>query len=477
MGKPDLLVFLSDQHHAGYVGYAGHSIVRTPHLDQLAGEGVAFDNAYTASPLCVPARVAMLTGQLPEKTGVYTNSGAIPGDQATFLHGIAAEGYETVLCGRMHFLGEDQRHGFTKRIMGEMTPLFWGRYGAKRDDLGPYVGTMAGDRLRIIGGGLSPVLAYDQAVIQAALDYLAAEHEKPQCIIVGTYGPHHTYVAPPELYASYREIADIPESYRSPDAHPGVVGYRQDGLDENILRRLRAAYFGMVTAMDTQVGQVRAAWNAYLERAGRQGVFVYVSDHGELAGEHGLTGKGTFHEGSAKIPMLAAGSGIARGTRVTQPVSLLDLGPTLCELAGGQTPPRQDGRSLVPLLAGGPEDAERIVVSETMAVIGGRQVPGRMLRKGDWKYIAYAYHEEHDQLFDIADDPQELHNVAESRKDIAGAFRTLLEHTWNVQGIVEKHTAKIEHYKLLARWGAVVDVPEPERWTVPEEAKRLPELE
>jgi len=476
--KPDILLFLTDQHHANYTGYAGHSLVRTPHLDQLAAEGAAMHNAYTSAPQCVPSRTSMLTGHLPETTGVYTNEGAMGGTQTTFLHSIAAEGYETVLCGRMHFLGEDQRHGFTKRIMGEMTPLFWGRYGNARNDLGPYIGTMANQRLKIIGGGLSPVLAYDKAVVQAALDYLSQDHEKPQCLVVGTYGPHHTFVAPPEKYAYYKERVDVPVSFRTESANPILNQLRQEQLDEETVRKVRAAYLGMIETIDEQVGQVRKAWDDYLERQGRQGMFVYLSDHGEHAGEHGLTGKLTFYEGSAKIPMIFAGDGVQAGLKISQPISIMDVGPTLCERIGALTPPpRPAGKSVLAQVFGGGQEHDRMIVSETMYTYEGRSVPGRMLRKGRWKYVAYAFHGEFNQLFDLEADPEELRDVHAERPDVVKGFLEHLHQSWNVDAIVDRHEELRAHYALLAKWGSAVDVHEHERWPVPQEATGLPVIE
>jgi len=478
VSRPDILVFLSDQHHANYTGYAGHGIVRTPHLDRLAAEGTAMRCAYTAAPQCVPARVSMLTGQLPEKTGIYTNEGALGSAQTTFLHSIAAEGYETVLCGRMHFLGEDQRHGFTKRIMGEMTPLFWGRYGKARTDLGPYAGTMANQSLKVVGGGTSPVLEYDKAVVRAALDYLSRDHDKPQCIVVGTYGPHHTFVAPPERYAYYKERVDIPASFREESANRMLAALRQEPLNEEILRKVRAAYFGMIETIDGHVGEVRAAWNDYLKRQGRKGVFLYLSDHGEQAGEHGLLGKRTFYEGSAKIPMIFAGDGVAPGRALSQPVSIMDIGPTLCELIGASAlPPRLDGQSIAKQIAGGEEDLDRMIVSETVYRYEGRTIPCRMLRKGKWKYAAYAFHEAFNQLFDLEEDPLELRNVHAGQPGVARSFQEHLRQTWDIEAIIERHEELAEHYALLGKWGSVVDVPEPERWAVPPEATRLPSIE
>lgn len=496
-GKPDLLIFLSDQHHAHYAGYAGHPLVRTPHLDRLAEEGCVFEAAYTACPLCVPARTAFLTGRLPSDTGVYTNGGAIAEDQATFIHSIAAEGYDTVLCGRMHFMGEDQRHGFTKRIMGEMTPLFWGRGGRKRADLGPYAGTLSPDRcLEVIGGGTSPVLEYDRAVVRAALDYLDRPHEKPQCLVVGTYGPHFSYVAPPELFRYYRERVTAPEHNRQPAnyAQP-LPGRRRRTVDEATMLDARAAYLGMIEQLDSQVGEVRAKWQDYLRRSGRAGVFLYLSDHGDQAGEHGFYGKETFHEGSAKIPLVVQGDGLLRGRRFRGAVSMLDVGVTLGELIGATLPPEPYGRSLLPQLREGKDDEQRAVISEFMeegeaghagdagggvrgaggGAEGADGAPGRMVRKGTWKYITYFGHEEQDVLFDLQTDPYEQTDVSGRYPDVKRELRAVALQDWNPVEQIRRHRLQLRHLQLLGRWGANTDVAETERWPVPEHARALPE--
>jgi choline-sulfatase len=158
-------------------------------MDALAKSGTVFDAAYTSFPLCVPARISFMTGQLSHRNGFIDNGGAIPEDHATFIHAVAAEGYETVLCGRMHFLGADQRHGFTKRIAGDITPLYQGMFD--KGGWGCYHRTNNDQYFDVVGGGDSPVLAYDREVIAAAIDYLSKDHKKPQCIVVGTYGPHN----------------------------------------------------------------------------------------------------------------------------------------------------------------------------------------------------------------------------------------------------------------------------------------------
>jgi choline-sulfatase len=151
----------------------------------------------------------MLLGKLPSKTGVFSNAGAIPESSATFLHSLVAAGYGTTLIGRMHFIGTNQRHGFTARLVGDMTPVTWNRpLEALARARGVFRTSYAEPgSLEVIGGGDSPVLRYDKDVIQAALEFLSKKHEKPQCILIGTYGPHFPYVAPPELFRKYRAAA------------------------------------------------------------------------------------------------------------------------------------------------------------------------------------------------------------------------------------------------------------------------------
>lgn len=158
MRKPEILIFFSDQHDARLMRGAGNGVVRTPNLDRLMAEGTTFLNACTSFPLCVPARMSFLTGQLPSRTGIVTNSCTIPQDQVTFIHSLAVNGYDTVLCGRMHFEGPDQRHGFVERFVGDMTPVLWHRTGIDEERGESFTGTFggggvyAGHRLRRLAG-------------------------------------------------------------------------------------------------------------------------------------------------------------------------------------------------------------------------------------------------------------------------------------------------------------------------------------
>jgi choline-sulfatase len=479
MSSKDILIFLSDQ-HAGYcAGYAGDRVVRTPNLDRLAASGTVFDSAYTSCPLCVPARMSLLSGQLPSKTGIFTNDDSLASGQATFLHSLGAAGYETVLCGRMHFVGLDQRHGFTKRIFGDTTSLYPIDRKSTVSDQGIYQKTRADfGCLQVIGGGNSTTLEYDRQVIKAALDYLNQEHERPQCIVVGVYAPHFPYVAPPELYQYYLDKVAYPVALSEGCnyAHPVFSHRLMDTSPETVLKA-RAAYWGMVEFLDGNIGLVHHAWREYLTRNGREGIFVYLSDHGDQIGERGLYGKKTFFESSARIPMIFSGAGIQAGLRLQSPVSIMDLGPTLCELVNAASlPPEQDGQSLAPQLVRRKEDYERPIWSEHVETgPGGVAVPGRMVRKGQWKYITYADYEADDLLFDLANDPDELKNVAGQYPEKARELRELVCEGWDVAQILKTYAVKGQHIQLQKEWLKHTELDQSEYWTPPLAALACPE--
>ena len=127
MGQaPDILFFISDQHDARRMGWAGDEIVRTPHMDAMAAAGTACTAAYCNSPLCVPSRCALMSGQLPSRTGIFTNGGELPADVPTMGHLMGAAGYRTTLCGRMHFHIPAAYHGFDRQLVGDITAANWG---------------------------------------------------------------------------------------------------------------------------------------------------------------------------------------------------------------------------------------------------------------------------------------------------------------------------------------------------------------
>lgn len=480
MSKKDILIYISDQHSWQQQGYAGDRLVRTPNLDRIAASGTVMMNSYTSYPLCVPARMSMMSGQLASHCGVMSNLAALDSNRVTFAHCLNAGGYETILCGRMHFVGPDQRHGFSQRIAGEQTPIFHNRpnaaFAAERGvhDKTPQGGVSS---LSVIGAGNSPTLEYDRYVVSEAVSYLSGCYNAPQLLCVGTYGPHHPYVAPKELYEYYLEKVDIPDDTFDYPEHPAINGKILRDCDLEVIRAVRASYYGMVEFEDQQIGIVYDAFCDYLKRNGREGIFVYVSDHGEQAGYRGYYGKGTFYEPSAHIPMIFTGDGIDKGKILQGATSLMDLGPTICDLAGTMLPPDADGVSVYRQLTGGPDNTERMVVSENGGekdYFSGDFSYGQMVKWKQYKFIHYYGFDEADVLYDLAADPNESQNIINMHLDIAQKMRDYLKVACKLPVYEIKANAdKLEkNLKVLTKCSFDSD----ERWKAPECARHNPEF-
>lgn len=476
--QKDICIYMSDQHAFGVQGYAGDPLIRTPNLDRIAAAGTAMMSAYTPYPVCVPARMAMLSSQYASRCGAMSNFSALDSNRATFAHCLSAAGYETVLCGRMHFVGPDQRHGFEKRICGDITQVFHNRPEAIAQERGVHNKTPQGGPtcLSIIGGGNSPTLEFDRSVVSAAVEYLSGSYDRPQFLCVGTYGPHHPYVAPKELYEYYYDKVTVPADSFDYPPHPVTHSFSLRDTDPEVVRAVRAAYYGMVEFEDQKIGMVYDAFQQYLERNHREGIFLYISDHGDQIGYRGYYGKGSFYEASVHIPMIFAGAGIAAGRQVQAPVSLLDVGPTLCEMTGAVQPPKADGVSLCDVLSGGRENPGRMVISEC----GGdmSMMPemfyGKMCRWKQYKLIHYHGYERDDVLYDLAADPEESTNIIGEHPEIAAAMRDFMDRDCDVlYDEIERNAQKMkDNIGILLSCDFDDDV---ERWHAPECARHYPD--
>ncbi len=419
MAQPHIVLIVSDQHRADWLGCAGNRIVRTPNLDALAAGGVRFTDAYCNAPLCVPSRMSMLAGRQPHRTGVLSNGDSLPSGIPTCAHALALAGYETVLCGRMHFVGADQRHGYARRLVGDLTACY---PGGPRIDYAEWEG---GQRqglecLTVLGPGDSAVLRYDEAVVDACEQFVAARAgvatDQPLFLTVGLFGPHSPFVCPPDLFErAAAAIADEPPSPEPEPRHPWVAEWfrrlEADRATPGQIARARANYVGLIDRLDQLVGRVVAAARTLPGPT----IVIYLSDHGEMAGDCGMFWKQSFFEGAVKVPLIWCSLGsevpaetIAAGQVVDLPVSLVDLAPTLADLGGAPPLQNVDGRALTPLLLGDLAPAERTAWEERAifaeAVVAG--APLRMVRRGRYKLNYYHGHAD-PQLFDLVDDPGE----------------------------------------------------------------------
>ena len=408
--RPNVLVLMSDQHNPFVSSPYGHPFVRTPAIQALADRGVTFENAYCASPLCVPSRSAFLTGLPVHDLGAWDNSCPLPLTEPTWAHRLNAVGYATTLCGRMSIGGPNQMHGFAARIHPEMRP---GNMGSSFPNWDAPIKARPGtrERLETAGPGDTWQQEYDERVTNAAVTYLSdpARREGPWAAVVGWFLPHTPLTVRSEHFDQYYPAhADQPNAAAKPieTVHPQSRRFREflgaDGLTAAQIERARAAYYGMVTFTDAQVGRVLEALES--SGAGDNTLVIYTSDHGEMIGEHGLWWKSSFYEPSVRVPLIAAWPGwIEGGSRVETPVSLLDLTRTIVDVAGADADGIVGDSLLDPDL-----DEGRAVFAEFEAHATDR--PGRMVRRGRYK-LNY-YHGEPPELFDLQADPHEMTNLA-----------------------------------------------------------------
>jgi choline-sulfatase len=481
---PNILLIMSDQHHPGFLGCAGHSLVETPHIDGIASRGTFFKNAYCGSPLCCPSRMSFLTGRYPSEINCLTNHDQLDSDIPTFAHAFGAADYDTLLCGRMHFNGPDQRHGFHERRTGD---VFWPQlhgHPEPRKILGELWGTNGPgiNAIRKSGKGKCAYLAHDEHVTDAAVEWLEERSNinRPFMMTVGLVEPHAPFVAYPEDYDRYNDaitVEDLPAPHPE-RLHPELARFnRRAGLDnpEDPLspedqRRARVAYHGMCTFVDRQVGRMLQA----LEDLGLDDntIVIYTSDHGEQIGEHGMWWKHTFYEASVGVPLVMAGPGIPAGKTAHQNVSLMDIGPSLVDLCGAPEIPGATGRSFRCLLDGKGEAWPDLVMSENLWSPASPHVH-RMVRKGEWKLNLYPEHDS--QLFHLKEDAGENRDriadpeCQEVIVDLVKETERLPDMASVVAGLEQKNAARDMVSNALRK----SDLPEPDApWFDPE---NLPE--
>ena len=469
--RPNIIYILSDQHNAAVMGCAGDPYVRTPNLDALQKRSVSLENCYCASPLCVPSRSAILSGLLPCHNGVFNNMQCLRSDYATFVNSLAVGGYETVLCGRMHFVGFDQRHGYEKRLVGDITPCYIGRdneaeiYGSFRRSSGQNLTS-----IKKSGAGHSAVLDFDHAVTTAACEFLKERiNDRPLFLTVGFYGPHCPYIAPKELYDYYYyllpELPDMTEEKQI--IHPAIRQWydnrRMEEVTSEDVRRIRAAYYAMVEYIDIQVGRVLATVEQCLDLENT--IIIYGSDHGDNIGEHGLFWKTNFYEGAARVPMMFSWKEhFVDGARISSLTSLLDVAPTLLHLSNTPDLPEYDGIDLGEVLRTGRDLPEGRAVISLCGDIKG-DAPSAMVRQGRYKLIWHAGYNQR-QLFDLEHDPHELSDQG-GQPEYQGVIRSLeqeLKGLWEPQRALRDLELAKKHFDLMTQWHKVAKMPIIEEW-------------
>ncbi|MEM6332264.1 MAG: sulfatase-like hydrolase/transferase [Planctomycetota bacterium] len=437
--RPNILVLMSDEHRADVAGFAGNRVIRTPCLDALSADAAIFEAAYTPSPICVPARQCLAVGQLPTTCGVERYGQDLPPDALTFAKHFQRHGYYTVCCGKLHHDGPDQMQGWQRRIGsntrrpfgsvdGRHEPAFAGL--SPRNDYGVVPKDVWEVRRAGVGRGSATHIP-DEIAQLGAVRYIESHFADPYydrhaagvptMLMVSFNRPHYPYLTDERRFTYYLNRVE-PYVDQVPPDHPFLASHAVrvgEDVTEREAKRATAAYYGMIEEVDHDFGVVLDA----LDRVGQDlddWIVIFTSDHGEMLGQHGVWEKQVFYEGSARVPlMLRWPNGGVRATRHGSCVSLCDLYPTLCDLAGLPQPDpaampngrAMDGRSLARLICNG-VDPE--LEDEAVSQFDGRHL---MIRRGSMKYMLLGESDDRgrrERLFDLKSDPDELHDLMDS---------------------------------------------------------------
>jgi choline-sulfatase len=412
--QPNILLVVADQLAARALPMYGNPVVLAPNLARLGEEGLVFERALCASPLCVPSRASLMTGLLPSRTGAVDNAGELPASVPTFAHVLRAFGYRTVLVGKMHFIGPDQLHGFEERPMTDIYPagLDWIPDWQLADDQRlPWYHDL-GSVVRAGPVESTLQIEYDTEVIERACATLAQPGPRPLLLVVSFTHPHDPYEVPREHWDRYRDAVIDPPAAPDPADDPPTRRLRamvgEDRLSDEQVLRARRAYYAAVSLVDDYLG-------ALLERASASAgtITVFTSDHGDMLGERGLWYKMAPFEGSIRVPLIVHAPDRIAPARVAEPVSLLDVAPTIAALAGGELE-AVDG---IDLLAGAP--APRDIPIEYFAE--GVRGPQVTVVRGTRKLIrSYG---EPDLVYDLVDDEAERVRLSDEQLSAAADAR------------------------------------------------------
>lgn len=465
---PDILLIHCDQMSAGALGLYGNPVVKTPVLERLATSGMLFENAYCNYPACVPSRCSMMTGRYASTIRSHANFMHLESREISLPQVLREAGYATALIGKNHcFKNEDLPRAFDRVFRGD-------HIGVQNQEEDPELDASIQWGKEHCWGrqhhyGVNPHPA-DKSITARlcaeAVDVIRrfAEDDKPWFMWLSIPDPHTPYQVS-EPYASLYDPATIPppieDSLEGKPERQKVAWYLDDNYkhDAEHFRRLRAIHYGMINQIDDHLGRVLDA----LEQAGRleNTVIVFTADHGDSMGDHGIIQKHNFfYDSFCKIPFIMTGPGCGESKRFAGPVELVDLMPTLLDLAGVNIPYGVQGKTLAPVLRGEAADHKEFIVIESgeageppklsdILDAEGKPVDkgtsfawcafreawlgrGKCLRDDRWKLAVYANGE--GELYDLDNDPDEVNNLcgAESHREVEQTLKEKLLH-WCIE--------------------------------------------
>ncbi|NND05184.1 MAG: sulfatase-like hydrolase/transferase [Saprospiraceae bacterium] len=421
--KPNIVIISADEMVPMLLGTYGHPVVKTPHIDQLAQQGVRFDAAYANNPLCAPARAVMLTGMYSSNIGMYDNAAPLASDIPTINHYLIHQGYETVLSGKVHFVGPDQLHGFQHRLIESNYPADYRWVKSREAKIPrPHVNNYVANRLKIDQPNNN--LRLDEMAQNKALEYLDTKNESsnPFFLFVSFNFPHEPFWPPQKYWDMYKDaeiqLPDLPDNWQDKLSIMDRWLRRHSSTDvmdvtvPESIREVRRAYYALYTYIDDKVGEILSK----LEDQGLDNntIVVFTSDHGDMIGERGMVQKRSFNEWSARVPLIVKYPDQRfAGTAQPTPVSLVDMLPTMQDWAGIPKEKRLhcDGSSLEPLMDGS-IDEDRFAIIENHSE--GVYTTCFSVVKNEYKYNWFTGYGA--QLIHLPSDPFEWNNLSGERK-------------------------------------------------------------
>ena len=453
--RPNIVLIMTDQQRGDCLGIDDHPVLQTPYLDELATAGVRFRHAYTASPVCIPARRTLMSGQKPASHGVMMNAAGWL-DGPTLPGELSRAGYQTHLVGKLHLYPKRKLYGFDSSSWAD-SPM-----GKPGDNDYQLFLAREGVNSWNPGRGADPNgwvtrpfhlpehLHFTNWCAEQALEFLQGRDPTvPFFLKISFHQPHQPCTPPQAYWDRYMDmdlpppvVGDWARVYDEPVRGLPVAAWRVS-LEPQLMRQYLAGYFGCINHIDDQIGRV-------LGRLPHNTVVVFVSDHGEMLGDHQWIRKRNAFEGSARIPFLLrmphTDAWKSTGSQVRdEVVELMDVMPTLLDAAGVAIPDNVDGRSLLPLISG-KEDSWRDYIHGECAVVPTINSGMQYLTDGKQKYIWYPGTGE-EQFFDLENDPQEMVNLAETSTADLQLWRDRLveELAGRPEGFVQDNQLSVLH--------------------------------
>lgn len=438
--QPNILWICTDQQRYDTIFALGNKYAQTPNLDQLVNDGTTFTNAFCQSPVCAPSRASFLTGRYPRTTRCRQNGQSIPESEVLISKILSNAGYKCGLAGKLH-LASCSDGKVEKRTDDGYDPFHWSHHPQpdwEENEYTKWLKEKGQDWYDLQGEKINeyvhfgPPSEYSQTAwcAEKTIEFINAEKGKPWFFSFNCFDPHHPFDPPKEWFEKF-DIEKMPLPSVHPDeddakttfqkldriwAHNNPGEFHVEEMNDDDRKKVYAAYMAMVSLIDDQVGRILDA----LRESGQEEntLVVFMSDHGEMLGDHGIYFKGPhFYDCQMRVPLIMKwpGGNFSHNRRVNGLIELVDLMPTFLDAAGLEIPNAVQGKSLLPLLQGNQDESlcRDHVYAEYYNAWTHKEAYGTMLRTKEWKIVVY-HGTSQGEFYDLKEDPEEFFNLWDS---------------------------------------------------------------